>query len=198
MGNTNAKFVGISSNFSISISPTTIEPGEAHTITVTRTSGSGGFQYFLLYVEDTNGDHIGTFGTLVTTQTLPSSVSECNNASTLTHVSGASFAATQAFTWTAPASINGPVTIEAFIGDTDGYHFPTALTTTTLSSALLESAKLAIEAINGQFVSSDASLTLDVYNTLGQKVANESLASGVYIVKVSNAAGEQATLKKVI
>lgn len=80
------------------------------------------------------------------------------------------------------------------IGDLTGSVFGT----TTLGNDLLSIAKASVYSDGSGFVSSDESLTLEVYNTLGQKVSNHTLVAGVYIVKLTNAKGQVATLKKVL
>ena len=69
---------------------------------------------------------------------------------------------------------------------------------TTLSNELLDVAKSSIFSNGSGFESTDASLTIEVYNTLGQKVTNSGLAAGIYILKVTNAQGELVTVKKAI
>ncbi|MGY6649193.1 T9SS type A sorting domain-containing protein [Wenyingzhuangia sp. IMCC45574] len=66
----------------------------------------------------------------------------------------------------------------------------------TLSTELLMRAKSNITMENGKFVSADSSLSIEVYNALGQSVNNESLTTGMYILKVTSAKGETITLKK--
>lgn len=66
----------------------------------------------------------------------------------------------------------------------------------TLSSSVLIEVKAAIANEANRFVSSDPSLKIQVYNTLGQKVANESLSPGIYILKVTIENGDTIMLKR--
>lgn len=66
----------------------------------------------------------------------------------------------------------------------------------TLSSSLLSTVKATITNEGNRFVSPDSSLEIQVYNTLGQKVSNESLSSGIYILKVTNENGDAVLLKR--
>ena len=129
---------GASSRFGLSVSPFMIAPGQAHTITLTRNVGSGGFRGVLLYVRDADNNNIGTFtiSNGAQMQTLPTSVTGTgcsNHSSILTHTLSSAFTSTQNFTWKAPASVNGPVTISAIAfehssGSPGIYNLPTPLT----------------------------------------------------------------------
>ncbi len=131
---------GAASRFGLSISPAQIKPGQEHTITLTRNTGSGGFRGLLLYAVDGSNNRVGTFTISDATQmqTLPTSVTGTgcsNHSSILTHTLISAFSATQNFTWTAPASLSGNVTISAIAfehssGSPGIYNVPTPLTVT--------------------------------------------------------------------
>lgn len=107
-------FSGANSRVSFSINPQIITAGQAHQITFSRTSGSGGFRGLLLYAQNESGDRIGIFDT-----SSPSLqyLDNCGGAlnSTITHTDTSAFADSFTINWTAPANYFGNVTFSAIV-----------------------------------------------------------------------------------
>lgn len=79
------------------------------------------------------------------------------------------------------------------IGDLTGTAF-----NVLLSNDLLSTVKTSIYSDDNRFMTTDSSLKIEVFNMLGKKLVNKSLANGVYILRITNTQGQVATLKKAI
>jgi hypothetical protein len=132
---------GASSFFSVAISPTEVTPEQDHIIVITRTSGSLRFRGLLLYVEDSSMPTPNRIGSLSTIGGASAAGLTCpgnaNALSTLTHTVTSSFSAIQQFNWAAPASITGPITINAIAyEERTRWNVPTPLTGAVLPPRL--------------------------------------------------------------